>query len=426
MKKILIINVHSYRNAGDAALADMVVRLLRESFKEATLTLAMDDPGSYAGQLQTVTSFMGWFKSDNSAHTGWRWFDICVLGFQSLFAVLTQHLFGRPLLFLANRRHRETLTAYLDADFVVSCAGNFLYSSGKLGLAFFFSIFTLAYAWMAGKPLYLMPQSFGPFTRFWEKALMRWIISKMHLTFVREPVSWEVLQSLGAPLDHCILVPDIAFAFPAAPRADGMALLSSAGFDMLGPPSMGVTVVNWQGQSRAFNAQAAYEEAVAEAIRSFISQTGGRAVIFSQVCGPTRVDDDRIPARRVYDKVCDLGQDRVLLVDRFLPPALLKSVYGLMDVFLGTRLHSNVFALGAGVPVVAIAYQYKTRGVMRMLGLESWVVDIEQVTGPQLRRLMERAVTDRAQVHRDIQGWLPDIVQQITQVGSMIAMDVDA
>ncbi len=41
-----------------------------------------------------------------------------------------------------------------------------------------------------------------------------------------------------------------------------------------------------------------------------------------------------------------------------------------MDLFLGTRLHSNIFALVAGVPVVAVAYQYKTFGLMEMIGLK--------------------------------------------------------
>ena len=80
VKKILIVNVHSYRNAGDAVLADMVIRILRENFEDAAITLAMDDPGSYSGPERTVTSFMGWFKSDDKTQTGWRWLDIVSLG----------------------------------------------------------------------------------------------------------------------------------------------------------------------------------------------------------------------------------------------------------------------------------------------------------------------------------------------------------
>ena len=53
----------------------------------------------------------------------------------------------------------------------------------------------------------------------------------------------------------------------------------------------------------------------------------------------------------------------VHFVDEEAPPDLLQAAYGCCDVFLGSRLHSNIFALIRHVPVLAIAYQDKTIGV---------------------------------------------------------------
>ena len=70
----------------------------------------------------------------------------------------------------------------------------------------------------------------------------------------------------------------------------------------------------------------------------------------------------------------------------------------LARLFLGSRLHSNIFTLTEGVPVLAIAYQDKTFGVLRMLGLDEWVVDIRAVEAGQLVDLLRRLWAVRAEV----------------------------
>ena len=50
-----------------------------------------------------------------------------------------------------------------------------------------------------------------------------------------------------------------------------------------------------------------------------------------------------------------------------------------MDVFLGTRMHSNIFALSGRVPVIAIGYLHKTQGIAAQVGIEDWVIDIQDI-----------------------------------------------
>ena len=45
--KILLVNLHSSRNAGDDVLTRVTVDLLLRYFPEAKLTLAMNDPDSF-------------------------------------------------------------------------------------------------------------------------------------------------------------------------------------------------------------------------------------------------------------------------------------------------------------------------------------------------------------------------------------------
>jgi colanic acid/amylovoran biosynthesis protein len=187
-------------------------------------------------------------------------------------------------------------------------------------------------------------------------------------------------------------------------------------------PLLGVTLLNWEAQFGPFQRQAAYETAVVAAIRHFIHVREGHVALFAQVRGPTRAEDDRVPARRVYGQLADVAEN-VTFIESDPSPMELKAAYGLMDLFIGTRLHSNIFALSENVPAVLIQYQYKTRGIARMLGLEKWVLEIESVIGEQLCAALDQLWREREQIQAHIQERMQHVQTQIAQIGPMIVQD---
>jgi len=114
-----------------------------------------------------------------------------------------------------------------------------------------------------------------------------------------------------------------------------------------------------------------------------------------------------------------------VLIEQRLSPEVLKAAYGQMDLFLGTRLHSNVFALTEGVPVVAVGYQYKTRGVLRMLGLERWLVEIDQIDSDSLVSLLHKAWAERRRIRAHIREMLPRVRERASAVGAIVASDFE-
>ncbi|MNN85513.1 colanic acid biosynthesis protein [compost metagenome] len=83
--------------------------------------------------------------------------------------------------------------------------------------------------------------------------------------------------------------------------------------------------------------------------------------IMPQVIGPGP-DNDLLISREVFQEVRNI--DSVHLVDHDLTPEELKYLYSKMDLFVGTRMHSNIFALSEHVPCVAISYDLKPDGIM--------------------------------------------------------------
>jgi colanic acid/amylovoran biosynthesis protein len=142
------------------------------------------------------------------------------------------------------------------------------------------------------------------------------------------------------------------------------------------------------------------------------------------VHGPTAAEDDRHAARRVYQQLQPYGR-QVILVEAPLAPAQLQAAYGEMDLFIGTRLHSNIFALTRTVPVLAIAYQYKTYGVMEMLGLGDWVLAIETLSGQALGELLQRLWAERTNLRAELAQRIPQLQQEIQGELAQIRTDYD-
>lgn len=421
--RILLINVHSSCNAGDAALTAVTLKQLQENFQDARITLSMDDPDSHIGSEEVVASPFLFVKNHRLGGKGeWKVGGLFWLIPGTFLAILSGRLTGRPLFILTPRAWREMITAYLEADLVVSKPGGFLYSSGR-GITLLLSLYTMLLALWAGKPLYLYPQSIGPFRRKWECWLLRRTLNRARWVMVREEISLAQLKACGVAPDRCRLLPDVAFAFQAAPLAEALAAQPE-----LAPlladqrPRLGITAINWAAQNPIFQGQESYEAACAAAVRLFVEKYHGRVFFFPQVWGPFEMQDDRVSAARIAGRLQDLRHS-ITLIQEPLPPEYLKPLYSRMDLFIGSRMHSNIFALSEGVPVIAIGYQPKTAGIMQMAGLTEWLLPIQQIDAETLCSRLEDLWERRPQVQGQIRAAIPDFIARAQQAGELAAGD---
>lgn len=426
--RALVVNLYSSQNAGDAAALEVTISQLRRVFPHLRLSLSMTDPAYHAEDeaVDVLSSFLGicrpWGEGRNP-RPRWRLAAMSATLADTLWAALKFRL-GRwtPQGILTSER--GLIEAYLQADLVVSAAGMNFYTMGRLGLPLLTSLYTAAYALMLGKPLYIISQSIGPFYRSWERWLMRWLLSKAALVFVRDTASWRLLGDMGLAGPRYRLLPDIVFAFQGAPQEQGIHLLNQYGIDVKRDrPLLGCTVVNrfirWIPQEVWDN----YERSLIGAIRRFTERHGGKVIFFPQTTGPTRVEDDRESARRIVAKIQETT-DGIVYIDQPQPAAVLKSAYGLTDLCLATRAHAAVFALASGVPALIVGYHWKARGIMETLGLDEWVLDIDSVNEDLLSAKLEALWKERHGVRSTLRRTIPDIVQRIEGLGPSIADDL--
>ncbi len=421
--KILLLNVHSSMNVGDEALLQSALGQLRLNFPGSNITISMNESASYSGPETALPSIYSWVHPISAqGETGWKFGRLIWLLPASLIPILSMLWFKRAIFWVTPLALRPILNAYLEADLVAGTPGGYLYSSGR-GVNLLLVMYTILMALLAGKPVYLLPQSIGPIKHGWERWCLRRLLEQVRIVMVREGVSLQLVQACKVRNPRVQLIPDMAFTLPGTALEEAEAWLGEQGIDAREErPRLGITMVNWGAQNKNFTRQDIYEQSCAAAARWFVEQIHGRVIFFPQVWGPTQDQDDRIPSRRVAEQLEDLA-GAIHYVREPLPTTLLKTVYGKMDVFIGTRMHSNIFALSEAVPVIAIGYQHKTMGIATMAGIGEWVIDIQGVDEKVLVERLAALWEKRAGVRNQLRQTIPEIIHQSQQAGVMVRQD---
>jgi colanic acid/amylovoran biosynthesis protein len=217
-------------------------------------------------------------------------------------------------------------------------------------------------------------QSIGPFGNRFQRWLTAKTLTRVELLAAREDISVEALNGMGLRAPKIIRAADAGFLFETSEEVD---VRTVAGLPA-DARVVGVTVRQWlHGE-----AQERYEAAVAAACDHIIQSADAYVVFIPQVTVAELGDDDRVVGHRVADKMVQQRGARVL--DETFTPFEVKALYESLDLLVGTRFHSVIFALTACVPAIAIEYEHKTGGIMAELGLSEWVCDINTVTAEQL------------------------------------------
>lgn len=167
---------------------------------------------------------------------------------------------------------------------------------------------------------------------------------------------------------------------------------------------IGITTRNWLSPGK----QEKYERAVAE-FSDYAIRTYNAAIIFiPQVTVENRKDDDRESNKRAHSYMKE-SERAYILTERY-GHGTIKAIYENLDYLIGTRFHSVIFALTSYVPSIAIAYEYKTQGIMTDLGLESWVVDIKNVKTQELINLFGQLVIKKEDYRSQLKKILPSYI----------------
>jgi colanic acid/amylovoran biosynthesis protein len=270
----------------------------------------------------------------------------------------------------------QELRSLEDASLVIDLSGDMLTEDygPHVALSHFYP---LLLALALDRPLYICAQSIGPFK--WTRKLARFVFDRASRITVRDAISERYLDDLGVRKDRRSRTADTAFLLPAEPGRERLrALVGHDTMRILGVSLSYLVAAKWRpGGVSSRSRTSAFIREVARMLDRVIDELDVRVVFLPHVTGPKPAKDDRRIARQIREAMS--LPDRAFAVEEDLSPGALKGMLAECSLVFGARMHANIAALSSGVPVVAIAYSHKTPGIMRALGQERYVLNIEDL-----------------------------------------------
>lgn len=383
MKKILIPNVTGPTNAGDQAMFQALLRLINSSQTSRDIYVHTKNSELYEKSYpyKVFPSLYQYIAMDtrNPFISVYRFIEMLILLFMVKIGDKKNGLLQR------------TLSHYKNADLILFAGGGYIRSRTgiKQSVNLFFQLLPFTVGKFCVGAKIIAPISFGPFAYQWQAKIAAWTLNGCDVVSARESRSYETMKSLG--VKNLVLSTDLALLTKKTKRFTKNYASTR--------PLIGFTIRNWLNEG---NEQNNLEKACTLALTKFVEKFGAEIQPIIQVESKDfpYEDDARSVAR-----VCALLNKAKIAYRR---PIRIQSVdhameaYGRLDLLLGMRMHSNIFAAIQGIPFVAVSYEYKTEGISEQIRMKKYCVSCKKANVDNLFNLLESAYKNKIRLKNQL------------------------
>lgn len=375
IKKVIIVNGHSWLNKGDAALVITAIELIKKINKEASISIISDtsdlDEGKYSVN-QVLDNGTPWRKDSGLK----RKFKQMIF-FQLL--ILSVFFKNTLLIDFFYKELKLIFSEISKSDLVLSCGGGYLNPYGKL----LYRLALLNAGKMYSKPTIILPVSIENYNKlgWFQKLYLKYTLSRINCTYSREHITSKLLKDLSSVIYD--------------EKADMAFLLGDSGFELplREEPFIAVSAVNWgfPDSKDPELSKSMYLKFWIEIFKYINDELAIRIKVIPQVIGPDANDD-----RLFWDKLMtNYSNELCEYIDEDLHPGQIKRLIGKSKMLIGSRMHSNIFALSNQTPVLAVAYLPKTKGIMEDFDLGDLVIDINDLDAEKGKEIVSKILLNR-------------------------------
>lgn len=365
MSKYALINCYSDNNKGDLGIILSTIDYLKNNDPNAEIigisTYNYSDPSFHSEHVllnQEIEVFPSIFgelnigsnKTAPVKFVKFLWETIRIAIFYLLPVSLTS-------LFLFSKKEKKTLKIIQDSDYIISKGGSFICNENnwrdKIALIRFLYIFLLCFK--LNKKVIILFQSLGPVYGRLSIRYVNYVINKCYKVVLREKVCFQKYPYIKYPKDT-IFSNDIAFYLPTLQSK----IITGTEF------KIGITT-KYVGRE-----EIEYKKMMVEGIENILSKYNNMKIYFFN---HVSIDNDIESSWEIYKDISDSYKNRISFITDNYNPTEIKYLYGKMDAFIGTRLHSAIFAMGECVPSLCIAYHgTKAQGILKNMDSGNYVV----------------------------------------------------
>lgn len=408
-KKITITNAYTWYNKGDAGILLGTVNTLKqiygsENIEINVLSFTPDaDKKRYCEDPVITDVYSNVLNPRPYKHTKiGKLVAIIKLILRAIYLTLMMNINIRHLI-----KHEKSFASLANSDIIVVCGGGFL---GGKKLDSLMHVFQMNVNSKFNKPVYLMGTSIEPMTNSVVKHFTDNVLKKMDFIFARETITFDYLKTL-LPSNKFTLIPDMAFMLEDVEEEFN----SIAKLRKNSGPLYGLTVRDWNFPNFSNPAELMnnYIFALRDVIEKEVDKHDASFVFVPQVI--VKHGDDAEVALKIKSLLRKDIQDRFLVLRDDISPVQVKSLIANFDYFIGTRMHSNIFATSMKIPTIAIAYEKKTNGIMHTVNLDDYVIEMNEVTSDKLAALIEKQSANGIEIRAQLNEIIPEIRKNVLE-----------
>lgn len=270
------------------------------------------------------------------------------------------------------------------------------------------------------KKLILLPQTYGPYKHWISREITRILFRHATAIFTRDKISSKYIQDEFLRNGHVKPVafcPDVAFTLETEqPRKividPPMRKLNS--HFLIGINVSGLLFNGGYTGNNMFRLRFDYRKTITSLITMLLDITESHILLVPHVFSDG-VESDMNACIAVQKELEETYAGRIHRVTEKYDQSQIKSIIGMCNFFVGSRMHSCIAALSQNIPCACIAYSRKFLGVFDSIGLESFVIDgcssdEQRVVEKCLDLLNKRDIATQHLIHH-----MPVIRQQVSE-----------
>ena len=227
----------------------------------------------------------------------------------------------------------------------------------------------------AGKPLFLLPQTYGKY-RFPFRSWSRRMIRKASLAYARDDTA-QLVAGCGVKTTS-----DMAFMLPY----DKNLFHFESGRKKFG---INVSSLLWDFETgKWFNLTVNYREFYQQLIAYLLSETDYEVHLIPHVIDKQHYEAPENDCR-TCDELAELFPGKVTIAPAFDTAMEAKSYISNMDIFMGSRMHSTIGAISSGVTTIPFSYAHKFESLYKKIGYDYIISATKLTTDEALTQIKE-------------------------------------
>ena len=428
MNKIVILPANNDLNRGDQALIWQTIEIAKNAGLDGEFymlaeneSLTMQSQAEGIKILSPILKHPGRkFKTNKNntynASLLFKWGSVASIDL--LRSLLVFPKLTRTLIYpFLSKESKHTLNIIKDSDACFVKGGGFIHSSGKLtdSYTIYYLLFHILLAQTYNKPVYVMPNSFGPFEGFKVEWLVRKVLNRCKVVTVRESVSQEMLSKIGVKSE---LYPDLGFSLEKSLKAIPELTELKKMYPNRELVAITARPYRFPGSNDPKTKYKNYIENMVK-FSKWLFENNYLPVFIDHTLSETTHESDMSCILEISSKLDD---DKYCLIEnKNYTSRDLKAVYSEFDFVVGTRFHSVIFALSEGVHSLAITYGgNKGQGIMKDLNLSDYAIPMSEFS-------FEKAInsfTKLSENKQNIRTKLKNDKQNISQMHDDLASNL--